>query len=168
MKFTKQIFASLLLAMLIIVSAFPVLANDDITLSLNWGAYSNSLVVGDTVQFDTTIYNYGNPAYLEILMERTDGSFIDVNISGTMYSTRIIPVSYETGITGLPYTTINRFDTIDVGLMRAYFGVQYNFKEMYNELKEQGAGSFSYGWLHNRLKRVKSLMPDNFRELWRS
>jgi len=62
----------------------------------------------------------------------------------------------------------NRFDTIDVGLMRAYFGVQYNFKEMYNELKEQGAGSFSYGWLHNRLKRVKSLMPDNFRELWRS
>jgi len=62
----------------------------------------------------------------------------------------------------------NDFDAIDVGLMRAYFGVQYNFKEMYNELKEQGAGSFSYGWLHNRLKRVKSLMPENFRELWRS
>ena len=62
----------------------------------------------------------------------------------------------------------NDFDAIDVGLMRAYFGVQYNFKEMYNELKEQGAGSFSYGWLHNRLKRVKSLMPEKFRELWRS
>jgi hypothetical protein len=60
------------------------------------------------------------------------------------------------------------FDAIDVGLIRAYFGVQYNFKEMYNELKEQGAGSFSYGWLHNRLKRVKRLIPENFRQLWRS
>lgn len=62
----------------------------------------------------------------------------------------------------------NDFDAIDVGLIRAYFGVQYNFKEMYNELKEQGAGSFSYGWLHNRMKRVKKLMPQNFRELWKS
>ena len=61
----------------------------------------------------------------------------------------------------------NDFDTIDVGLIRAYFGVQYNFKEMYNELKEQGAGSFSYGWLHNRLKRVKSLMPENFKKICR-
>jgi hypothetical protein len=60
------------------------------------------------------------------------------------------------------------FDAIDIGLMKAYFGVQYNFKEMYEELKQSGAGSFSYGWLHNRLKRVKKLMPDNFRELWKS
>jgi hypothetical protein len=60
------------------------------------------------------------------------------------------------------------FDAIDVGLIRAYFGVQYNFKEMYNELKEQGAGSFSYGWLHNRLKRVKRLIPENFRQLWKT
>ena len=62
----------------------------------------------------------------------------------------------------------NDFDAIDVGLIRAYFGVQYNFKEMYNELKEQGAGSFSYGWLHNRLKRVKRLIPENFRQLWKT
>ena len=62
----------------------------------------------------------------------------------------------------------HNFDAIDIGLMKAYFGVQYNFKEMYEELKQSGAGSFSYGWLHNRLKRVKKLMPDNFRELWGS
>ena len=62
----------------------------------------------------------------------------------------------------------DNFDSTDYGILKAYFGAAYNFKEMYLQLKEDSCIIFSYGWMHARLKSIKDRIPNEFRERWKS